>query len=504
MSHPLVEKVINSITKSGLMLYQPRNSKYKTKDYVGPTRKTGKVFAFRSKENMTNGKGIIFSSVEGLLKNDNLTHWTPNVFSYGRYKENSNRKIVEGHYERNLMQINCFCIDVDCGAQKMDLQELLELSRACDLEPSLVINTPKGYHLYLNLDNPSYISNANNYKSLKVAKRVSQHIRKAYSEVIPGVDIGCNHFGIFRYPSFDEILFWEEDKLYNFEELMEWSITREKTQSKGISGPSTPVLRIVSRYPQINSSWFKALINKKDISNNSAGYARNNTLFTLALACYGSGLPYSDCNDMLWTWNQGISAPLDDSEFARTLKSAYSGKYKGASKDYIDELLGNQNEDRRHDQRGFADNRTWYKYKKERKYRKYSHFDEWERDLLVWLNKTSQKAIHKARLSTIVEAINIPLSTLKEVLKRLKEKGMIWYETTRGRKGRTYLATKATLLNAVQMLKNKYASQWRNAVLALFNDKALASSFVTFATSPCTLIPEQVSFLVETIGLNTG
>lgn len=483
MNHPLTEQIIRSITKFGLMEYQPRNSKYKPESYVEPNRKTGKAFAFRSKDDMTNGKGIIFASIEGLMRNDSLTHWTPNIFRYGRYKENSNRKIVEGHSERNLLQINCFCIDIDSIDQKMDVDELLEKSRSCELEPSLIIETPKGYHLYLNLDEPSFISSANNYKSLKVAKRISQHIRKAYSMGMPGVDIGCNHFGIFRFPSFDSILYWEEDKLYNFEELMDWSIAQSKTNDQGRSPLSrTNPMKLVTHYPQVNSGWFKRLLSQTSISNKS-GYARNTTLFTLALACYGSSLPYSDCFDLLWSFNSALDYPLDDGEFTRTLESAYSGKYKGASQEYIDYLIGDLCHERQC-QQSFGQNTTWHKYKKKRRDRKYSHYEEWEGDLLQWLNKTSSKPIYKTNLSSIVKALGIPLSTLKEVLKRLKEKGLLWYKSTRGRNARTYMATTATLLNAVQRLRIKYAEQWRNAVLALFGDKTLALSFVTYASFP--------------------
>ncbi len=85
------------------------------------------------------------------------------------------------------------------------------------LLPTLIVDTPKGYHCYFliqnynqetdSFDKASYISNSNDFKSLRVAKRISENIRKSIQNRLPQVDMGCNHFGIFRFPTKKKILY---------------------------------------------------------------------------------------------------------------------------------------------------------------------------------------------------------------------------------------------------------------------------------------------------------
>ena len=60
---------------------------------------------------------------------------------------------------------------------------------------------------------------------------------------------------------------------------------------------------------------------------------------TLALANYSSGRPIEDAYDELDQFNSNLANPLSKSEFERTLRSAYSGKYKGVKRSYVEGLL---------------------------------------------------------------------------------------------------------------------------------------------------------------------
>ncbi|MFP3422729.1 hypothetical protein R0K19_25515, partial [Bacillus sp. SIMBA_161] len=73
------------------------------------------------------------------------------------------------------------------------------------------------------------------------------------------------------------------------------------------------------------------------------------------------------------------------SEVEKIVRSAYKGRFKGAHQDYIQELLnewGSQKEIAIDNPMG-----GWYKFKKEREDRKRSHYDEWEEDLLQYIQQ---------------------------------------------------------------------------------------------------------------------
>ncbi|WP_432577278.1 hypothetical protein, partial [Vibrio fluvialis] len=73
-------------------------------------------------------------------------------------------------------------------------------------------------------------------------------------------------------------------------------------------------------------------------------------------------------------------------ELKRIVKSAYSGKYKGASKTYMQELVSNWGLESLSEEKMFTQQRnTWYKFKKERHKRKKSHLSEWKKDILDYL-----------------------------------------------------------------------------------------------------------------------
>ena len=103
---------------------------------------------------------------------------------------------------------------------------------------------------------------------------------------------------------------------------------------------------------------------------------------------------------------------------------------------------------------GKVDSSRWVKFAKPREERKYSHFDESQADLLAYL-ESKQKELNEnyltigmAELST---ATGIPLSSLKLILKQLKQKGLIILKTQRGRNGKTQIATQKYVQTRVLM-----------------------------------------------------
>ena len=89
-----ITMITNTIIQNGLRKYKYKNSKTKP---IGSTEKEkkGAVFAYRSKESMIAGRGVVLTSEEAILENtDKFSHWTPNVYRYGTYT-NKNKTYTE-------------------------------------------------------------------------------------------------------------------------------------------------------------------------------------------------------------------------------------------------------------------------------------------------------------------------------------------------------------------------------------------------------------------------
>ena len=111
-----------------------------------------------------------------------------------------------------------------------------------------------------------------------------------------------------------------------------------KNKKKGAS------LRVIynkndSEIDQTSSDWYQSLIHATDIDRGYHSASRNNALMTLALANYASGRSIEDAYDELDQFNSNLSHPLNKNEFEKTLNSAYSGKYKGVKRSYVEGLL---------------------------------------------------------------------------------------------------------------------------------------------------------------------
>lgn len=150
------------------MRYKFKNSK--NKNILDLEEVKGSVFVFRSKEDMRHAKGIVLTSKEAIKENENnITHWTPNIFRYGTYTD-KHRKITKGHSEDNLRQINTFYLDFDTN----DINEcdILSVSYELGFMPTTIIKTKRGYQAYYVLKSPVYVTKHTDYKSVEVAKKI--------------------------------------------------------------------------------------------------------------------------------------------------------------------------------------------------------------------------------------------------------------------------------------------------------------------------------------------
>ena len=466
--------VFERVLHGGLKKYKVRHSKVKSLEPVS-THKKGAIAGFFSKESMSQDRGVIFTSVEGLAeKAPRLTHWTPNVFNYLTYVE-PQKKHLKGHCENNLSQLNTFVVDLDFKdaetARKMQQKVFQVLTIADIFLPTLVLKTDKGYHVYYVLDEPVYLKRHADQQmpALTAAKKIAANIKHYLQKKLPAVDVGCNDFGIFRIPRQDNVIFYEPWFTANFAEIMAWSkeIAQQEQQKQSLVLRSKQATDYVKQTAQ---PWFKALLQVTDIRPGE-GLGRHNTIFTLALACYSSAMTEADCFDLLDEFNSRLAQPINNHDVVRSVRDAYSGRYAGASRVYIRELTSQWlSEDLKYK----VNSHNWYKHKKKRQDRVYSHQQEWEQDLLTWLNEqATSDGFVCCSMREIKTRLGISLASLDRVLKSLKVNRKIFYRPGQGRRA-AQLATVTTLLNALQGQKAKLTARYQAYLTGLLclNTKA--------------------------------
>ena len=443
-----IENLYSLILKNGIMKYKYKNSKEnKTLDLE---EVKGSIFIFRSKEMMTYSKGIVLTSLEALKENKKyITHWTPNVYKYGTYKDEE-RNIAVGHSERNLRQINTFYLDFD--SEKITECDILSVSLELGFLPTTILKTTRGYQVYYVLKSPVYITKNTDFKAIEVAKKVSNNLRKYFeSEKLP-VDKLCNHFGIARFPTKENIVYFDENNIYSFSDLLDWSIKQDDSIGKEDKNKQLYILSGSKKYKQIDEKWFNLLLNSSDVQGKKDLLGRNNVLFTLALACFSSGLTQLECEEKLRIFNENLENTLKEKEYQTIINSAYSSKYVGASKEYIISLCKLWI-DKDIKTKDLFIYQKWTKFKKERKERKRSFLSEWEVDILNYLAK-KQEIYLTIKKKDIVDELNIPKRSLDNVLSTLKNKGVIFYKAKSGRLGGIKIAlTKKIYFHTISLIK---------------------------------------------------
>lgn len=465
-------EMIQLMTHDSLLLYKKKRSNapinriraYNRVQENNPYSK-GVVFVAPSKADLTEGIGFVVTSYETLAeKNNELTHWTPNTYRGGTYYNFGKRKI-RGHTRENLKQINVIGLDID--SKNVDLYGLYLGCEEVGLpRPNLLLETSRGYQVFFILETPFYIHKKEDYKSLRVAERLVQNIRKALVTYAP-VDQNCVPFGFFRIPREDNVIDFSDD-LANTSRLLAWS--------KKFEAKNQPILHVVydknaPNVDYVSTEWYRALLCSKHIDRGHFASSRNNALFTLALANYASGRPYEVAYDELDQFNSQLCAPLAKNEFEKTLQSAYSGKYKGVKREYVEGLL----ELWTNGKAKFHGKEGWYKFKKEREDRQRSHYSEWEEDIITYIAKhqSAENPFIQGSLSMLANTLELPLSTLKEVLKR--SKSLITKTIGRGRKAYTKITSRQLFIQNIIYLRNANNQQTRSAFQMLLADEGFTT-----------------------------
>lgn len=473
MSNYQANFIVELFMKKGLRTYKYKNSHLKPLEYQSNGHK-GAVFAYRNKSNMINGRGVVLTSEESLVENDgNFTHWTPNVYRYGTYADKG-RTITKGHSEKNLKQINCFYIDFDFekgDSANLSSNEILLKSIDLGFMPTMILKTDNGYQAYFVLETPAYVTASSEFKVIKVAKMISENLRKYFSADLPGVDLLCNHFGIARMPRKDNIEFYEPSYTYRFDQWLNWSL--KFADDNGKRKPQLTVLVGSKGKRQVDEPWFDLLLNSKKIQGAKGLMGRNNVFFTMALAYFSSGYSQETCEYNLFEFNERLTDPLEDKEILKLVHSAYSGKYQAASRDYIITLCHEWVSENLTNKDLFI-SQGWTKFKKARKDRKRSHLHEWKEDLMAYLSEKSYA--YKPYLSMtkkeLREELAIPERSLDKLLKSLKGTNEIFYTVKAGRGGGIQIASVKTLCMTLIRVKKEMKQVYYEQLSALFNPQA--------------------------------
>jgi hypothetical protein len=454
------QKAIHSILHEGVTTYKmigssaalPLQVKARKKE---KENKKGALFVTRSKRDLSTDQGVkgyVVTSKESLIENaSNLTHWTPNVFNYGTYTNNQ-RKFIKGHEESNLQQINTFVVDID--SKQSSYTDILTASMDdCIGAPTLLLETDKGYQVYFVLTTPLFISNRNQFRGLKVAKRIAENIKQSLANVLTGVDLSCNDFGFFRLPKKENVRWFSPEMMYTFGDLIAWS----QRQDDNVDRTLFSLQKVKTPNDPTHERWFKDLLSLPHIRGGKGIIGRDNLFYTIALACYSASKSEEEAFDLLDEYNSDLKNPLRNNEVVKVLRSAYKGRFKGANKSYIKRLLEEWGNGEAYP---ITNNgHGWYKFKKAREERERSHYDEWEKDLLDYIlrEKTTEPFVWSTQ-KKICEELGMARSTFHEVIKRSST--IIMQKKGKGCSAKTGLSSVTVLVQYAFKVKEQKASQY--------------------------------------------
>lgn len=461
--------IIETIIHEGLLTYHPKASsapldlQHRAKQ-LDKLHKKGSVFAVRDKSHFEGGvKGYIITSNETLIKQaDQISHFTPNVYRRYYYADDK-RQTIKGFEEKNLLQINTFVIDID--TQRYSVNEILLACIDNSIgEPTLILRTDRGYQVYFVLAAPIFISNNRNFISLNVAKRIADNLKRSLATV--EADIYCNDFGFFRTPNHQNVVWFNEHATYHPAKLIDWS--------QRIDNDKGRQLYVVPTKEQntslLTADWFYQLLQTTDVKGEKGQIGRNNYLFTLALVCYQDARDQSYAFDLLDQFNSRLHTPLPVKDVGIIIDSAYSGRYHGPKKEYIEQLLELYGSSEMNMSVSFGQN-VWYKHKKAREDRTRSHLDEWETDITDWI--TAEKQVSEPFIwrtqKELCNEIGISNSSLNKLLKQSKK--LLKTTTGKGRNAKTGWTTVNLYIGYIIWLKQDMGDRFATSIRALVDEQ---------------------------------
>lgn len=429
------------------------------------------LFFADSKTALSTGHVHSISNFNNAMNLHNATHWTPNTYQLANHS----------HANANLTTVNTIVIDLDFHDRAKPSWTTFNFNHlfiSKMIQPNLILDTPRGFQAYYVLRQPCFI---NSNTDLKQVRTQIDQLYQLVSAEYPDLDLGCNRLGFFRIPTRQNLLYFDQTSLLDLNNvttlikqleaesllicqkdhrddgLFEITSNASKPSTTKPNAPKRPTSALshtTSR--QIDAAWYQAAIQFHQVpkGGTALGASRHNYLFTLALANYSSNIDEDHAQIRLRHWNQQNLDPLPDVEVTKTIHAAYSGAYLGASQTFIDLIV---------EPYGLKIEQTpahWYKFKKSREERTYSHVSEWASDVLAYITQNATNGILKASKRKLMDALNISSASLTKALKLLKSTNKLITQTTYGSQGYTIYKTTHQLITETIATKKQRQLQY--------------------------------------------
>lgn len=463
-----INKIYDFILHGSIEKYKFKNSKATDlekanfKATQAQNWRSARIAVSPTKELLQNGYGVIFSSEEALVQyGHKFSHWTPNPYNYlsTKKKEDVEDKKVTNFYpivdrtKDNVKQINTFVLDIDKDIEYNELVQSLasaHINEGVEM-PNLYVKTPRGWHLYFVLDIPFYGKGIEK-KALKVAEKVHSSLAYAISKYLP-IDNQCVSTGYFRLPTKDNVKLFTNQYCIK-DDMVRWS--KEYSEKHNLN--QNVFYKSIANGQELTPEWVDYLLKEADVTSIGYGVGRNNTMFSVALYYYSKNVDLKEAESNIYAFNQRLANPLSYKEVERVIKSAYSGRYGGAMREHVENLLEAFSDGQiAYSNSGVSINGFW-KHKKERKDRIRSHFDERKDDLERYLNEhtNKQKVFVKGSMSAIAKKLGMARSSLYAIFEKHINKGtIIKYTIKNGRYSETFIALKSVYIESLfEMVKS--------------------------------------------------
>jgi len=348
-------------------------------------------------------------------KNKQFTYFTPAVYWHHRSRT-----------KEELIWLPCIVLEFDLTKDGTDRSytpsELAGiLLNELEVTPNFIWDTKtKGHYGVAFAIEPMTGTQQSIYLYESIVKRMA---------ILTGSDFAstdCVH--LFRIPKRKKI-YQYSDEIYSIEDfshvLLDEDITRMLEEKRSQFRTNITSL---SEHKIMNHKSIQMLLQAE------FQQWRNHASFTIALLYYALGKTEEQTIDFLCgEWFQKVNGDgfygkkrFTKKEVLKTIKSAYSGKYAGPSKEWIYLLTGEE----------FPFN-LWRSTYLKKEVGGYQDGDEVRQKIVSWIRENSGETIKQKELAEVLE---IPYRTLQLQLANLQEENMVEMHTEKGRysKGTTF------------------------------------------------------------------
>jgi hypothetical protein len=254
------------------------------------------------------------------------SHFIPNTFYKWHDRSLENLRVIQWMYfDFELRKSN---------GQAFTPLEIWEIFREeIGFVPTIIkqSKTPGSYHVGL-----KHTTMNGSTESSYLFKRIQNKIA-----TIIGTDegaIGANH--AFSLPKDGRKIFYFGDNTLDLNDLKSWWVNTLKTENRSKIPASSGSVTSLTEYLVWNNAAIQCL------KNNEYDGSRNEAGFTLALLYMALGKSQEEAESFLLNeWYHSVphrGAPYYPSALKASIKSAYSGKYMGPSKEKIEGLTGEE------------------------------------------------------------------------------------------------------------------------------------------------------------------